>query len=452
MVLGLLVGSLGYVLLHGVRSAAPAAFLAIGAVGAMVVYALSFVDITLGLALLVASISLSPELPWAGFQDLRLEDFLVPALLLSWLGRAGKTREPLTSSPLHGPLILYLAAVGLSTALALATGTQASRSPWLILAKYIEYYMIYLLFLNTVRSKQEFQALALFAVMSSVASCLVVSIPMADPTSRVHGPSGETANIYGGYLAINLAIVVGLLLQARTFRHRLAASSAVVILGLTLLYTFSRTSFAAVAVGCILFGILKDRRLLAGATFFALLLPTAAPTGVWERLSTISRVVSGPDPDSWAARLAAWNTALSHVFSTSPLLGNGLGSVKFGDVDSEYVRIVADSGILGLALFSWVLWRMGRQTWTVLGRLAPGTFGSAYAAGFLMALTTMAVHAVAATTFTSIRSMECFMVLAGLFGSLAARHAEWGLEAPALRAREGDMLVILPSPAPKSAP
>ena len=39
----------------------------------------------------------------------------------------------------------------------------------------------------------------------------------------------------------------------------------------------------------------------------------------------------------------------------------------------------------------------------------------------------MCIHAVGATSFTSIRTMECFIVVTGLFGALYNRAEEWGV-------------------------
>jgi len=67
----------------------------IGVAAGFLVYIVTFIDLTLGLAILIACVGLSPELTIGGIQNLRLEDFIVPALLLSWITRIMQQRIPL---------------------------------------------------------------------------------------------------------------------------------------------------------------------------------------------------------------------------------------------------------------------------------------------------------------------------------------------------------------------
>jgi O-antigen ligase len=101
--------------------------------------------------------------------------------------------------------------------------------------------------------------------------------------------------------------------------------------------------------------------------------------------------------------------------------------VALGDVDNEYIRLIADVGILGLGLFGWFLVRIFRTASAHYGRLEAGSFHKGFAAGYLIAFTMICVHGIGATSFTSIRTMEMFMVLTGLMVCQAGRAAEWGL-------------------------
>src|SRR5207244_4301475 len=102
-----------------------------------------------------------------------------------------------------------------------------------------------------------------------------------------------------------------------------------------LLYTYSRTSFVAIMAASLLFGVLKDRRLLVVALIVALLTPVVAPESIWNRISTISGVATGEEPSSWSSRVWAWQLAGGRTLEQSPLLGFGLASIKLGMVDNE---------------------------------------------------------------------------------------------------------------------
>jgi hypothetical protein len=403
--------------------------LLIGVGAAFLVYIVTFIDLTLGLAILIACVGLSPELTIWGFQNIRLEDFIVPALIVSWITRLMQQRIPLAPILVAPALPLYAGAILLATMVGIVSGTTTLATALLYMGKFTEFFLIYLLFVNTVTRREEFRALACFAILVALASILMVSDGLTEgPTIvRLHGPLGETANMYGGYIILNLGIALGLFLHASTTGSRIVASAAVVLLGVPLLFTYSRTSFAAIVLAALLFGILKDRRLLIVALVVGLLTTLFAPSSIMDRISTISGVATGNEPSSWTSRVYAWQMLGGRALAESPLLGFGLASVKLGMVDNEYVRVFIDTGILGLVLFVWVLVGLGTRATSLINRLAPQSFERGYASGYWIAFVAMTIHAIGATSFTSIRTMECFIVFTGLFGALYNRSEEWGL-------------------------
>jgi hypothetical protein len=411
---------------------------------AFMVYIVTFIDLTLGLAILIACVGLSPELTIGGIQNIRLEDFIVPALVVSWITRLMQHRIPLAPILVSPALPLYAGAIVLATLAGVVSGTTTLSSAGLYMGKFVEFFLIYLLLVNNVTRREEFRALASFSVLVALMSALMVSDAFTDgpPSGRLSGPLGETANMYGGYLILNLAIALGLFLQAQTVGGRLAAAVAVALLGIPLLYTYSRTSFVAILAASFAFGIFKDRRLLIVTLVFGVLTPLLAPDAILTRISSISGVATGDEPSSWASRTLAWRTLGGRTAAESPLLGFGLASVNLGMVDNEYVRVFIDTGIIGLGLFLWVLVRLATRATSVIDRLAPQTFERGYAAGYWIAFVAMCIHAVGATSFTSIRTMECFIVVTGLFGALYNRCEEWGLTR---RVTEGGGVVLVDS-------
>jgi hypothetical protein len=417
-------GTLLYALIRGLDADL---HLMIGMASCFLVYIVTFIDLTLGLAILIACVGLSPELTIFGIQNIRLEDFVVPALLLSWFTKAMERRLPLAHTLIMPALPLYGAAIILSTLLGVGAGTTSLTKALLYMGKFTEFFLIYLLLVNNVLKREEFRALAIFAVLVSLASALMTANAFSDDLSvgRLNGPLGETANMYGGFLILNMAIAMGLFLHAPTGGGRTAAAAAVVLLGIPLLYTYSRTSFVALAGATLIFGAVKDRRLLMVALIVGLLLPVIAPDSIWERISTISGMTTGESPSSWLSRVAAWVMEGGRTMDKSPLFGFGLASIPLGQVDNEYVRVFVDTGVLGLFLFLWVMGRLGRRAHSLVNSFEPHTFERGYASGYCIAFIAMAIHAIGATSYTSIRTMECFIVLTGLFATLYNHREEW---------------------------
>lgn len=433
----LLIGLLFYLGFSLTEGTTNSRFLQIGFSVGVLVYLATFVDILLGIAFLIACIGLGPEVSWGGMGDLRLEDFIVPALLLSWLTRSAHRREKLVPSPLSRPARVFFALMLLSTAIGIVAGTTAWPKAWPVLLKYVEYYVVFLIVLNNVRTPEEFRGLAVFALLVAAASALLHWGGHSEATAgRLHGPTGETANIFGGYLALHLALGLGLLLHSRTPGSRLLAVAGILVVGGALLRTLSRTSYIALVLGAAVFGVFKERRLLLFLLLLVFVLPFV-PESALSRMETLGDLASGPGPSSWAARVMAWDDVIAKLSGIQYLWGQGAGSTPLADVDSEYFRILADHGLLGVGLFAWLLIRLGRRANQAYNALPPRTVYRGYAAGFLIAFVTMTVHAVGATSFTSIRTMEGFVVLAGLVAALEHNLVGWEL---------------VPDPEPPAAP
>jgi hypothetical protein len=426
LVTGLVVlGHLTYLLAEGSENLR---FIQAGAVVGIVAFAATFVDLVLGLACLIVCVALSPEISVAGIRNLRLEDFALPGLLVAWLARAAQRREPIVLGGLGRPALALLAAMLASTLLGLASGTTAPTAAATLLAKEIEYFLVFLVVANGLRTEGEFRALAVFSILAAVASTVLsgdAAFTGVGADTRLQGPHGETANIFGGYLVIHLALAVGLYLHAGTFGGQFAAGGAIVLLGAGLLLTYSRTSYVALSAALVLYGVLRERRLLVIAVVIGAFFPLLAPDTVLTRVSTIGELATGPGPSSYVSRTAAWSWELGLLTPGQWLLGKGVGSVPFGWVDSEYVRIILDTGLAGLAAFAWLILALLRRA-DVLSRAASRAgFVRGYAAGYLIAASALSIHALAATSFTAIRSMQAFMILSGLLAAADARRGEW---------------------------
>jgi hypothetical protein len=424
-VLGVFV-SLGSLTLHGLsleELMLPAVALGLP------IYLVVLVDPIIGLAILIACIGLSPSLSIGGIRDLRAEDFMLPGLLLGWLIRAGKERTRVLTGPLWVPAMVSMVVIVIATIAGTRGRGVAPSMPYLIMAKYAEYLIIYLVVLNSVRTPGDARALACFSVLVALTTAVIslsgsTSVVVDATGNRLMGPTGETSNIYGGYLGLNLLVALGIFLHSTSPGARLAWGTVVAVLGFAILFTYSRATYVAVAGAMLLFGAVKYRRLLVILVILAAIIPILAPSSVTDRLATVGGVASGTTPQSWSARLAAWEWVLDRMSATDRVLGMGIGSVAFGDVDSEYVRVFSDLGVIGLGLFAWVLIRIGRLANRTYDALEPDTFPKGYLAGYLMALLSLMIHAIAATTFSAIRTEETFMVLTGLMTVIACRQEE----------------------------
>jgi len=98
------------------------------------------------------------------------------------------------------------------------------------------------------------------------------------------------------------------------------------------------------------------------------------------------------DQYSWGTRVDAWLVVLG-ISGVSPIIGLGFANyywyakvftirgyyIKFNS-HSQFVDIIAQTGILGLACFFWILFEIGRLSWKLMDELPDG-FAKGYAYG-----------------------------------------------------------------------
>jgi O-antigen ligase len=106
------------------------------------------------------------------------------------------------------------------------------------------------------------------------------------------------------------------------------------------------------------------------------------------------------DEYSYSTRMDAWNIVL-HMVQTSPILGFGPANyywytplfpirgyyVRFNS-HNQYVDLIAQTGVLGLAAFFWFFGELSLLSWRLLRR-APAGFARAYVCGALAGIAGM---------------------------------------------------------------
>jgi hypothetical protein len=129
---------------------------------------------------------------------------------------------------------------------------------------------------------------------------------------------------------------------------------------------------------------------LAGLRFRKLL-PFAIPVAVIVA-AYLAQDLIATDQYSWGTRVDAWLVVLD-ISRVSPIIGLGFSNyywyakiftirgyyIKFNS-HSQFVDIIAQTGILGLICFVWILIEIGRLAWELMSKLQDG-FAKGYAYG-----------------------------------------------------------------------
>jgi O-antigen ligase len=130
-----------------------------------------------------------------------------------------------------------------------------------------------------------------------------------------------------------------------------------------LLYSFSRGGYLGLLVGLLTVGVLKARHFLVMVFVVLIGWQVLMPASVQERiLMTTEGDVSGQTLDSSSLeRLELWEDAIS-MFKKNPITGTGFDTyqlmgrvVWYKDTHNYYVKVLAETGIVGFALYLFLL-------------------------------------------------------------------------------------------------
>jgi hypothetical protein len=423
------------------------------AVGFLIVLT-AFTSVSAALYLLIASMLLSPEIAIGRIDgrgvggrevSFRMDDILLVVIGVSWLVKNIIYRELalFRETPLNRPIAVYMVICVVATLMGVLNGHVRPTSGFFFVLKYFEYFFVFFMVVNHVRSQQQVVGLviALLTVGLIISLYAIYQIPSGQRASApFEGESGEP-NTLGGYLVFLLAVMTGLLLHVQIGPIRIV----LLVLGgfaiLALMATLSRSSYLAGAVLLMAVGMTQWRRprVLTVLLVIIMLIPLLAPANVKQRVNEtfFGRQYGGEIKVgnvgldlSTTERLRSWE----YVFRDwvhDPILGRGITGYAWAD--AQYVKILGETGLAGLVAFGFIvyrLWRCARESF--LSQTDP--FAKGLAHGFLLGLVAMLAHGVGANTFIIIRIMEPFWLCAGLVIVLPTLSTESELQIQPQRA------------------
>jgi putative inorganic carbon (hco3(-)) transporter len=144
--------------------------------------------------------------------------------------------------------------------------------------------------------------------------------------------------------------------------------------GYCLLFSFSRGGYVGFLAGVVTVGLFKARWLLVAVVVVFISWQTLLPASVKERITmTRADAAEGQEFDSSAQeRIDLWQDAME-LFKMNPLTGAGfqtygyMGRVgDFRDTHNYYLKVLAETGVVGIVLYLVLLWRLFQSGTTLL--------------------------------------------------------------------------------------
>jgi O-antigen ligase len=400
---------------------------------ALIIFTISFINIEWGLYILIFSMLLSPEImagETAGSSlgrgvTLRLEDFLLAVIGLSWFARNAVRKELglFLKTPLNKAILFYGLACILSTGFGIMTGRVGVKTGSLYVLKYLEYFIVFFMMVNHVRNTEQIKRFV-FCLFLTCFIASIIGIFQIPGGGRVSAPfEGEIGepNTFGGYLLFIGVVAAGLL--AKTENSKTKQILAVLILCIIppFLFTQSRSSYLAIIPALMVLGLMADRRIIIlGVLMLAILIsPLLLPEAVKNR---VMYTFNQPEEKgqiqigdirldtSTSARLVSFKEALQD-WPKHPLLGYGVSG--YGFIDAQYPRVLVETGLLGFIAFIYLLFSIFKITLNNLKKLETPYF-QGLGIGFFAGFVGLIVHAIGANTFIIVRIMEPFWFFAGI--------------------------------------
>jgi O-antigen ligase len=411
----------------------------------------SFLNTELALHIILLSMLLSPEIVVGGVGGisigkpeykgealvLRMEDLILVTVAFAWFARTALFKELglIRKTPLNPAIFAYIVSLILATLLGVFMGSVRPIRGFFYTLKYIEFFVVYFMAVNYVQEERQLRRLLTTAFLTCAISAVmgVAQIPSGDRVGApFEGKWGEP-NTFGGYLVFMLALILGHLLSARTLAAALGWLAFSGLVTVPLLYTLSRSSWVAAIPMLLTLVVLSPRRLILMIGLGALVIvgPLAFPKQVvdrynytlHDRLDRSDYRIGGSRLDtSTAARLDSWRDGIGD-WAKRPLFGYGVTGYPL--VDAQFVRVLVETGVVGLAAFLWLMWRLHHAAWTTYQRFR-GTRFESLTLGYLAGLVGLFVHSFGANTFIIVRIMEPFWFFAGIVTMLPLLQPENG--------------------------
>ncbi|MFN3550209.1 MAG: O-antigen ligase family protein [Endomicrobiia bacterium] len=417
----------------------------LGLILATLILFISFFSPQVGLVFLIFSMLLSPEIKLADVPGrevvVRIDDLLIAAVFLGWFAKSIFTKklEIVVTGPLL-PIFLYTIVCIISTYLGVISGRIVLTKAFFYLLKYLEYFTIYFLTTQIVKTKKQLEIYLLLFIITSI----IVNIhgytligkverlyaPFDKPSAVIGGGevgSGE-ANTYGGYLLI----VISLLISLFCYSDNVNLSSMYIFLTIFSLipfaYTKSRSSYLGFVFMTITLIVLTEKKKILILTSLLLLFvlspiifPQATQTVVERIKETFAEKTTSQEEAtvlgfkirelSALARIQSWKKMFNEFIPKRPVLGFGVTGV--GLVDTQIPLIVGETGLLGLTIFLWLVISVFDSTYKVFKTSNDLLYKSISLCVF-SSLVGLLFQSTAANTFIIIRIMEPFWFLTGI--------------------------------------
>ncbi|MBA7563660.1 tetratricopeptide repeat protein [Candidatus Atribacteria bacterium 1244-E10-H5-B2] len=329
------------------------------------------------------------------------EILIITGLMFWALKMVGKEEIKFTPTPLNLPVISFIAICTLSLIWSDTFFTSLKELPLFLSGP-----LLYFLIVNNIKSEKQINRI--IGAVTIVAAVLGIYgifqyngidfyfIINSIAGQRVYGLFGN-AGYFAGYIILPLSLAISLFLVSKNRKRKILLLIGILAMGTTFIVTFTRSSYLALGISLIfmflLFLLARGKRFIVDnkKIFIFLLIIIILtvslfiiPTSLSKPGTTISRIKGRvsiaqlKNTLTSGARIAIWKVT-GTMIKDRPILGSGIGTFKYNDLryqakffeqgdnrtiyphvfadkaHNEYLQLWAELGIIGLAIFLWLM-------------------------------------------------------------------------------------------------
>ncbi len=401
----------------------------------LLVFGTTVIRVEYGLFILLVAMMLSPEVEAGNVGteeeralNLRYDDILIIIIFLGVVVKHAFEGRPLLwrANPINPGIFIYYGLCIVSTLLALRISVPAwdKDVAFFVLLKMLEFYLIFFMVGMSVTSMKgvEHQLQVFFAVSLIVCIYGIISIGTLPRVSAPFEAGGTEPNTLGGYLLIVICLCLAMLLYAPTSRWKwtfFAIASAAFV---PFIMTLSRTSYFALFVALVVMGAVSRRvSVVALVAVVLIAAPFTMPDDVITRVndtfipSGVPINVPGVKEEvtidkSAYERIYVWKKARYNL-KIWPWFGGGISWDTV--LDSQFARVIIETGLFGFAAFIFLLWRVLKTTHEAF-RWSRYWVAKGLSLGMLATCIGLIAHGFGTISFLIVRIMEPFWFLVAL--------------------------------------
>lgn len=309
------------------------------------------------------------------FLDYPLGSNVLTILIIAVIVGALLQGKHLPKSKLYMTWLVF----GIYLYLSLWIGTALGNAPapiWLSDVNFVtwkDYMLIPLVFMAAGLVIEDRKAIRTVVLITAICllfidrSCILESMSRTwanfDENKRGGGPLAYGSNQTAAFLAQFAMFFWGFALFVKRKKFKLFSYGLVALTIFATMYTFSRGAYLALLASVFILAVLKDRKLLIVLGVFLLTWQTVVPTPVRERVN-MTENSSGQLESSAQSRVDLWENAENSIIS-SPIVGTGFATFQLGehvddlkDTHNWYVKVMVETGIIGLIIALYLLQQM----------------------------------------------------------------------------------------------